>query len=108
MCDYFVKTFNKLGFDVLFSFVTKSLSMFMSCHQTVGQIRNLVMLTNKNCIHKEMKRRLNKGNACYHSVQNFFFCLLSENLKIKIYRTIILPLVLYGCENLVLYIKDID
>jgi len=25
--------------------------------------------------------------------------LLSENLKIKIYRTIILPVVLYGCET---------
>ena len=25
--------------------------------------------------------------------------LLSKNLKIKIYRTIILPLVLYGCET---------
>ena len=26
-------------------------------------------------------------------------CLLSENLKIKTYRTIILPAVLYGCET---------
>jgi len=25
--------------------------------------------------------------------------LLSKNLKLKIYRTIILPVVLYGCEN---------
>jgi len=27
------------------------------------------------------------------------FCLLSRNVKIKIYRTIILPVVLYGCET---------
>ena len=39
-------------------------------------------------------------NACYHSVQNILSSsLLSKNLKIKIYRTIILPVVLYGCET---------
>ena len=38
-------------------------------------------------------------NACYHSVQNLLSTrLLSKNVKIKIYRTIILPVVLYGCE----------
>jgi len=37
------------------------------------------------------------GNACYHSVQNLLSSsLLSKNLKIKTYRTIILPVVLYG------------
>jgi hypothetical protein len=35
------------------------------------------------------------GNACYHSVQNVFSSsLLSKNVKIQIYRTIILPVVL--------------
>ena len=39
-------------------------------------------------------------NACYHSVQNLLSSsLLSKNLKIKIYRTIILPVVLYGSET---------
>ena len=39
------------------------------------------------------------GNACYHLVQNLLSSrLLSKNLKIKIYRTIILPVVLYGYE----------
>ena len=48
---------------------------------------------------KEIKSRLRSGNACYHSVQNLLSSrLLSKNLKIKIYRTIILPVVLYGCE----------
>ena len=31
--------------------------------------------------------------------ESFVFSLLLKNLKIKIYRTIILPVVLYGCEN---------
>jgi len=56
-------------------------------------------LTNQNSIAEEIKSRLNSGNACYHSVQNLLSSkLLSNNLKIKIYRTIILPDVLYGCE----------
>ena len=56
--------------------------------------------TNQNSIQEEIKCRLKSGNACYHSVQNLLSSrLLSRNLKIKIYRTIILPFVLYGCET---------
>jgi hypothetical protein len=32
--------------------------------------------------------------------------LLSKNLKIKIYKTIILPVVLYGCETLSLILRE--
>jgi len=54
---------------------------------------------NQNCIQKEIKSRLKSVNACYHSVQNLLSSnLLSRNIKIKLYRTIILPVVLYGCE----------
>jgi len=57
-------------------------------------------LTNQNSIPEEIKSRLRSGNACYHTVQNLLSSrLLSKNLKIKIYRTIILPVVLYGCET---------
>ena len=57
-------------------------------------------LTNQNSIQEEIKRRLKLGNACYYSVQNLLSSrLLSKNLKIKIYRTIILPVVLCGCET---------
>jgi hypothetical protein len=57
-------------------------------------------LTSKNDIHDEIKNRLNSGNACYYSVQNLLFsCLILKNLKIKIYKTIILSVVLYGCET---------
>jgi len=58
------------------------------------------MLTNKNSIQEEIKSRLKLGNASYYSVQNLLSSsLLSKNLKLKIYRTIILPVVLYGCES---------
>jgi hypothetical protein len=57
-------------------------------------------LTNQNDIHDEIKNRLNSGNACYYSVQNLLSsCLISKNLNIKIYKTVILPVVLYGCET---------
>jgi hypothetical protein len=64
-------------------------------------------LTNKNYIHEEIKSRLNSGNACYHSVQSILSSrLLSRNAKVKIYKTIILPVVLYGCGNWSLTLRE--
>ena len=55
----------------------------------------------------EIKSRLKLGNACYHSVQNLLSSsFLSKTLKIKIYRTIILPVVLYGCETWSLTLRE--
>jgi len=63
-------------------------------------------LTKQNSIAEEIKSRLRSGNACYHSVQNLLSStLLSKNLK-KIYRTIILPVVLYGCETWSLTLRE--
>jgi hypothetical protein len=65
-------------------------------------------LTNQNDIHDEIKSRLNSGNACYHSVQNVLSShLISRNLKIKIYKTVILPVVLYGCETWSLTLREV-
>ena len=64
-------------------------------------------LTNQNSIQEEIKSRLKSGNACYHSVQNLLSSsLLSKNLKIKIYRIIILPVALYGCETWPLTLRE--
>jgi uncharacterized protein (UPF0216 family) len=55
---------------------------------------------NKNSIQEEIKSRLKSGDACYYSVQNLFSSsLLAKYLKGQIYRTFILPVVLYGCET---------
>ena len=52
-------------------------------------------------MYEEVKSRLKSGNACYHSLQNLLSpSLLSKNVKTKRYRTIILPVVLYGCDAL--------
>jgi hypothetical protein len=57
-------------------------------------------LTDQNCMHEEINSRLNSGNACYHSVQSLLSSrLLSRNIKVKMYKTIILPVVLSGCET---------
>src|SRR5215510_11451968 len=64
-------------------------------------------LTDQNSIQEEIKSRLKLGNACFHSVQYLLSSrLLSKNLKIKIYRTIILPVILYGCEAWSLMLRE--
>jgi hypothetical protein len=51
-------------------------------------------------IQYEIKRRLNSANACYPSLQNLLsFRLLSKNVKVGIFKSIILPVVLYRCET---------
>jgi hypothetical protein len=98
--------------------------MLLSRHQKVGQNQDINManrsfenvsqfkylgttVTNQNMIQEEIKRRSNSGNACYHSVQKFVsFLLLSRNVKIRIFKTIILPVVLYGCETWSLTLRE--
>jgi hypothetical protein len=64
------------------------------------------ILTDQNSIQEEIKSRMKSGNACYHSVQNLLSSsLLTKSLKIKVYRTVILPVVLYGCETRTLTLK---
>jgi hypothetical protein len=50
---------------------------------------------------------MNSGNACYHSIQNLLSSRqLSKNIKIRIYKTTILPVVLYGCETWSLILRE--
>jgi hypothetical protein len=51
-------------------------------------------------MHEEAERRLSSGNACYRSVKSPLSSrLLSRNVNVKIYKTIILPVVWYGCKT---------
>ena len=76
--------------------------------ETVEQFNYLeTIITNRYSIHEEIKSRLKSGNACCHSVQNLLpSSLLSKNIQIKIYRTIILPGVLYGCKTWSLTLRE--
>ena len=91
--------------------------MVMSRNQNAGRSHNMKVdnrsferveefkylgtsVRNQNFIQKEIKNRLKSGNAYYHSVQHFLSSsVLPKNLKINIYKTIILSVVLYGCKT---------
>jgi len=77
----------------------KTKYMDMSSDQDTSQ--------NQNSIQEEKISRVKLGNACYHLVRNLqSFSLLSKNIKLKIHRTVILPIVLYGCETWLLTLKE--
>jgi hypothetical protein len=96
----------------------------MSCEQNAGQnwdieignrsfenesqFKHLGMtVTNQTLIQEEIKRRLNSGNACYHLVPNLLSShLLSKNVKVRIFKNIILPVVLCGCETWSLTVRE--
>jgi hypothetical protein len=60
--------------------------------------------SNQNLIQEEIKSRLSSGNACYLSVLNLLSAV--KNLKIRVYKTIILPVVLYGRETWSLPLRE--
>ena len=78
-----------------------SMKIYNNTIERVEEFKYLgTMLTNKNYIQEEIKSRLKLGNACYYSVQNLLSSsLLSKNLNIKKYRSIIFFVVFYGCET---------
>jgi len=66
-----------------------------------------MFLNNQNSILEEIKSRSKSGNACCYSVQNpLSSSLLSTNMKVKIPRPEILPVVLYGCETWSLALRE--
>jgi hypothetical protein len=63
--------------------------------------------TDQNYMQEEIKSGLNLGDASYHSVHSFLSSyLLSRNVKVKIYRTIMLPVILYCCETWPLTLRE--
>jgi hypothetical protein len=102
----------------------KTLCMLMSHSQKTGQKHSIKIvnrsfedvakfkylgatLTDQNCTYKKIKSRLNSRNACYHLVCSLLSpFLLSRNVKVGIYQTIIRPVVLYGCETCSLTLRE--
>jgi hypothetical protein len=116
-----IDTSKEVGLEVN---TDKTKYKLLSCHQNAGQSHDMkianrsfenvaqfrylrMRVTNQNLIQEEIKRRLSSGSACYHSVQKVLSsCLLSKNIQFKIYRTVILPVVLYGCETWSLTVRE--
>jgi hypothetical protein len=104
--------------------IEKTKYMYLSRHQNTGQNSDIEIanrsfenilhfkywgstVKNQNLIQEEIKKGLSSGNAWYHSVQNILcFLLMSENVKFRICTTIILPVVLYGCETWSLILRE--
>ncbi|KAJ4441680.1 hypothetical protein ANN_11538 [Periplaneta americana] len=102
----------------------KTKYMIMSCDQNILRNGNIKIgdlsfeevekfkylgatVTNINDTREEIKRRINMGNACYYSVEKLLSSsLLSKNLKVRIYKTVILPVILYGCETWTLTLRE--
>jgi len=84
------------------------MEIYNSCFERVEEFKYLgTTLKHQNSIQEEMKSRWKSWNACCHSVQNLLSSsLLSKNIKIKIYRSIILPDILYGCETWSLKLRE--
>ena len=65
------------------------------------------LVTNQNSIQEEIKCRLKAGNSCYYSVQTLLSSpLLSKNVKIKIYKILILSVVIYDCVKRSLTLRE--
>jgi hypothetical protein len=98
--------------------------MLLSHHQHVGQNQDIKIanrlfengsqfkylgrkVRDQNLIWEGIKRRLNSGNSCCHSVQNLLSShLLLKKAKIRICKTILLPGILYGCETWSLTLRE--
>jgi hypothetical protein len=86
---------------------TKILNRSFECVAKFKYLRKTLIVRDQTCLKEEIKSRLNSGNACYHSAQSLqSFRLPSRNVNVKIYRTIILPLVLYGCKTWSLALRE--
>jgi hypothetical protein len=121
MGDIRIDASNEIGLEVNRE---KTKFTLMSLHQNAVQNHNIKIakrssenvtrfkylrttVTNQNLIHEEIENRLNSGNMCYHSVQNLISShLLPKIVKIKIYKTIIKTVVLYGCETWSLTLRE--
>jgi hypothetical protein len=91
---------------------TKAAAFILFRHSTYRQVKIIKspavwVLMNQNSIQEEIKSRLKSGNAYYHLVQNLLSShLLSKNINTKIHRTIILHVVLFGCETWSLTLRE--
>jgi hypothetical protein len=64
------------------------------------------IVTNQKYIHNEIKSKSNLGNVDTFQFRNFCSPISYLNHKVQIYRSIILSVVLYGCETWYLSLRE--
>ncbi len=58
------------------------------------------LVNDRNEIGTEINKRIHSGYACFFAVNGLLKSrLLSKNVKVRLYKTIILPVILYSCET---------
>ena len=76
-------TMNEFNFEVVQSF------------KYLGSIINV-----SNDIEEEIQIRTSQGNKCFYALRHLFkSSLLSRSTKFRLYRTMVRPIVMYGCET---------
>lgn len=69
--------------------------------EVVQSFRYLGSIINTdNDVDEEIKTRLMQGNRCFYALKHLFRnSLVSRNTKLRLYKTLIRPIVMYGCET---------
>ena len=85
-----------------------NIKIYNSSYERVEQVKYLGKpLKHQNSNQEQIESSMKSRNACYHSVQNILsYSFISKNIKIKKCGTIILPVVLYGCETWSLTLRE--
>jgi hypothetical protein len=69
-------------------------------YQEVTDFEYLSIITRDNNCEREIKARMTDGNQSYYALTKIMKSRqISKSTKLKIYKTIIRPVVTYGCEG---------
>uniref|UniRef100_A0A2S2QGX8 Uncharacterized protein n=1 Tax=Sipha flava TaxID=143950 RepID=A0A2S2QGX8_9HEMI len=71
------------------------------CFEKVECFKYLeVDLNSRNSYHEEINLRVKSGNKCYFALQKTFKSkVISKKLKMKLYKVLVRPVILYACET---------
>lgn len=103
---YFTTLNNQLSRDLREDTAHKNIGQ-----HTFGSVNEFVylgsLITNNNNITAEIVKRILSANKCYFGLLKYFCSkILSRNIKILLYKTLLRPILIYGSETWVLSKKD--